>query len=140
MQRAEARKSRRRKTPGEALSRPVDLTAALRHRACLPDRSRYARLPSVRMREGDPPAAALTRLAREESGRVLAVLARQFGLDLADEAVRSALAEAAAHWPDSGVPDNPPGWLMTVARNKAIDRLRRAASPGCSPVPFNCRR
>ena len=44
--------------------------------------------------------AALTRLAREESGRVLAILARQFGdLDLADEAVQDALAEGSAHWP-----------------------------------------
>jgi RNA polymerase sigma-70 factor (ECF subfamily) len=73
--------------------------------------------------------AALARLAREESGRVLALLARQFrSLDLADEAVQDALASAASTWPERGVPSNPPAWLLTVARNKAIDRLRRRAS------------
>jgi RNA polymerase sigma-70 factor (ECF subfamily) len=70
----------------------------------------------------------LTRLTREESGRVLALLARRFGLGLAEEAVQDALAEAARVWPDRGVPMNPPAWLMTVARRKAIDRLRRNAS------------
>ena len=73
--------------------------------------------------------AALTRLARDDGSRVLALLARQYGdLDLADEAVQDALIEAARSWPTGGVPDNPAGWLMSVARNKAIDRLRRAAS------------
>ena len=60
---------------------------------------------------------------------MLALLARRFGdLDLADEAVQDGLTEAAQSWPERGIPDNPAGWLMTVARNKAIDRLRRAAS------------
>ncbi len=73
--------------------------------------------------------AALTRVAREESGRVLALLARRFGdVDLADESVQDALVEAARVWPVQGVPANPPGWLLTVAKHKAIDRLRRAAS------------
>ncbi len=71
---------------------------------------------------------ALTRLAREESGRVLALLARRFGVHLADDAVQEALAEAARVWPERGVPSNPPAWLMTVAKRKAIDRLRRDAS------------
>ncbi|UFS60922.1 RNA polymerase sigma factor [Subtercola endophyticus] len=69
---------------------------------------------------------AVTRLAREQSGRVLALLAARFGdLDLADEAVQDALL-AASGW--KHVPDNPPAWLYTVARNNAIDRLRRAAA------------
>ena len=73
--------------------------------------------------------AALTRLAREESGRVLALLARRFrDLDLADEAVQDALTTAARTWPVDGIPTNPPAWLFTVARNRAIDRLRRDAS------------
>ncbi len=73
--------------------------------------------------------AALTRLAREESGRVLALLARRFNdLDLADEAVQEALIEAARVWPAQGIPDNTAGWLLAVARRKAIDRLRRASS------------
>jgi RNA polymerase sigma-70 factor (ECF subfamily) len=77
----------------------------------------------------DDAAAALTRLIREEGGRVIALLARRFGdVDLADEAVQDALAEAARVWPTNGVPANPPAWLLAVARRKAIDRLRRAGS------------
>ena len=72
---------------------------------------------------------ALTRLAREESGRVLALLAGRLGdLDLADDAVQDALLEAVRTWPTQGVPDNPAAWLLTVARRKAIDRIRRTAS------------
>ena len=73
--------------------------------------------------------AAIVHLAREESGRVIALLAHRFGdLDLADESVQDALLEALEVWPIRGIPSNPPAWLYTVARNKAIDRLRRAAS------------
>jgi RNA polymerase sigma-70 factor, ECF subfamily len=72
---------------------------------------------------------ALNRLAREDSGRVRALLASRFGdLDLADDAVQDALIEAARTWPSSGVPSNPGGWLLTVARRKAVDRLRRDSS------------
>jgi RNA polymerase sigma-70 factor, ECF subfamily len=68
-------------------------------------------------------------MAREESGRVLALLTRRFrDLDLADEAVQEALVEAAANWPVKGIPDNPAAWLYTVSSRKAIDRLRRQAS------------
>ncbi len=75
------------------------------------------------------PADAVTRLAREEGGRVTAILADRFGdLDLADESVQEALVEAVATWPERGVPDNPAAWLLTVARNKALDRLRRTTS------------
>ena len=69
---------------------------------------------------------AITRLAREESGHVLALLAHRFGdLDLADEAVQDALLEAAS-W--DKIPTNPAGWLYTVAHNRGVDRLRRAAA------------
>lgn len=72
--------------------------------------------------------AAITQLAREQSGRVLALLARRFGdLDLADEAVQDALVTAVESW-RGGIPENPAAWLYTVARNAGIDRLRRAAS------------
>jgi RNA polymerase sigma-70 factor, ECF subfamily len=72
---------------------------------------------------------AVTRMAREESGRVLALLARRFGdIDLADEAVQEALIEAASTWPTRGVPSNTAGWLLTVARRKALDQLRKRAS------------
>lgn len=69
--------------------------------------------------------AALTRLARDDGPRVLSVLASRFGdIDVADDAVQDALVDAARTWPRDGVPDNPGGWLMTAARNRATDRLR----------------
>jgi RNA polymerase sigma-70 factor, ECF subfamily len=74
-------------------------------------------------------AAALTAVAREESGRVVALLAHRFGsLDLADDAVQDALEKAASTWQTEGIPANPGGWLHTVARRNAIDRLRRIES------------
>ncbi|MBH0109532.1 sigma-70 family RNA polymerase sigma factor [Salinibacterium sp. NG22] len=68
---------------------------------------------------------AVTRLAREESGHVLALLTHRFGLDVADDAVQDALVEA-LNW--AVVPDNPAAWLYTVARNRAVDRVRREAA------------
>lgn len=84
--------------------------------------------PEAAYRRSPASTDPLTRLAREDSGRVLALLARRFGVGLAEEAVQDALAEAARVWPERGVPTNPPAWLMTVAKRKAIDRLRREAS------------
>jgi RNA polymerase sigma-70 factor (ECF subfamily) len=73
--------------------------------------------------------AALTALAREDGGRVLALLARQFGdVDLAEDAVQDGLVEATRTWPDAGVPDNPAAWLFAVARRRALDALRRTES------------
>lgn len=70
-------------------------------------------------------ADAVTRLAREESGRVLALLTRRFGdLDAADDAVQDALITALMAW-QSGVPESPAAWLYTVARNTVIDQVRR---------------
>ncbi|MFK4090852.1 RNA polymerase sigma factor [Kribbella sp. NPDC020789] len=63
---------------------------------------------------------------REERGRLLAALARRFGdLDLAEEVTAEAIEAALVRWPVDGVPPNPGGWLMTTARRKAVDRLRR---------------
>ncbi len=59
----------------------------------------------------------------------MAVLIRQFGdLDIAEEAVQEAFIVALERWPSTGVPPSPAGWIITTARNKAIDRLRREAS------------
>lgn len=71
----------------------------------------------------------LEQIYRAEYGRAVAVLVRAFGdLDLAEEAVQDAFAEAARRWPEDGVPPSPAGWIITTARNRAVDRLRREAS------------
>ncbi|QNG55357.1 RNA polymerase sigma factor [Pseudonocardia petroleophila] len=63
---------------------------------------------------------------REERGRLLAVLVRQFGdLDLAEEVASDAVAAALERWPVDGVPARPGAWLLTTARRRAVDRLRR---------------
>ncbi|MGZ3146689.1 RNA polymerase sigma factor [Lentzea chajnantorensis] len=65
---------------------------------------------------------------RAEYGRAVSVLTRFLGdLDLAEEAVQDAFATAAARWPVDGVPPAPAGWIITTARNRAVDRLRREA-------------
>jgi RNA polymerase sigma factor (sigma-70 family) len=66
-------------------------------------------------------------LFRHESGRVLATMVRLVGdVSAAEEIVQEALLAALERWPLSGVPPNPGGWLMVTARNRALDRLRRA--------------
>ncbi|HEX4103797.1 MAG TPA: RNA polymerase sigma factor [Pseudonocardiaceae bacterium] len=63
---------------------------------------------------------------REEWGRLLATLVRQLGdLDLAEEVASDAVASALQHWPVDGVPTRPAAWLLTVARRRAVDLLRR---------------
>jgi RNA polymerase sigma-70 factor, ECF subfamily len=78
------------------------------------------------------PALAASEIAdvfREEYGRAVAVLVRVFGdIDIAEEAVQDAFATAVQRWPSSGLPPSPAGWIITTARNKAIDRLRRESS------------
>ena len=68
----------------------------------------------------------LARIFRESSGRAVATLARVFGdIDIAEDAVQEAFAVAVERWPADGVPPNPGGWIVTTARRKALDRLRR---------------
>jgi RNA polymerase sigma-70 factor (ECF subfamily) len=71
----------------------------------------------------------LDALFREEHGRVVATLIRLFGdIDVAEEAVQEAFVVAAQQWPEKGVPPNPGGWILTTARNRAIDRFRREST------------
>ncbi|MFE6779292.1 RNA polymerase sigma factor [Streptomyces sp. NPDC057702] len=73
-----------------------------------------------------PARASVEAVFREERGRLLASLVRRFGdLDLAEEVTSEAVEAALTHWPRDGVPAKPGAWLLTTARRKAVDRLRR---------------
>jgi RNA polymerase sigma-70 factor, ECF subfamily len=75
------------------------------------------------------PPADIERVFRAEYGRAVAVLTRVFGdIDTAEDAVQDAFAEAARRWPEAGLPPSPAGWIITTARRRAIDRLRREAA------------
>ena len=75
-----------------------------------------------------PDTAAIERVFREEYGRAVAILVRHFkDLDLAEDAVQDAFTKAVARWPTSGIPPSPAGWIVTTARNRLVDRLRREA-------------
>jgi RNA polymerase sigma-70 factor (ECF subfamily) len=76
-----------------------------------------------------PGTSEIERIFRDESGRAVASLVRRFGdIDVAEEAVQEAFVIALARWPTTGLPPSPVGWIITTARNRAIDRLRREAS------------
>jgi RNA polymerase sigma-70 factor (ECF subfamily) len=73
--------------------------------------------------------AEIERVFRQERGRAMAVLIRLFGsIDEAEEAVQDAFAAALERWPSEGLPPSPVGWIITTARNRAIDRHRRESS------------
>jgi RNA polymerase sigma factor (sigma-70 family) len=74
-------------------------------------------------------SADVARIFRAEHGRAVAVLTRVFGdLDIAEDAVQDAFTAAVEKWPQTGVPPSPAGWIITTARNRAIDRLRRESA------------
>jgi RNA polymerase sigma-70 factor, ECF subfamily len=74
-------------------------------------------------------ASEVERVFREQYGRAVAVLVRRFGdIDLAEEVVQDAFAIAVQRWPSEGLPPSPAGWIITTARNQAVNRLRREAS------------
>lgn len=69
---------------------------------------------------------ALAAVFREEAGRLTAAMVRMLGnFDVAEEVVQDSLVAALEKWPEGGIPDNPGAWLMTTARRRAIDLLRR---------------
>ena len=71
----------------------------------------------------------IEKIFRDETGRALATLIRLVGdFDLAEDALQEAFAAALERWPSAEVPANPRAWLVNVARNKAIDRIRRQIS------------
>src|SRR6266853_2626619 len=72
------------------------------------------------------PVSEIDRVFREEYGRAGAVLVRVFrDITIAEEAVQDAFTTAVQRWPSTGLPPSPAGWIITTARNRAIDRLRR---------------
>ena len=74
-------------------------------------------------------AEEVDRVFRTEYGRSVAVLVRVFGdIDIAEEPVQDAFTRAVQRWPSTGLPPSPAGWIITTARNAAIDRLRKEAS------------
>ena len=78
---------------------------------------------------GSDQAAEIAEVFRAEYGRAVAVLVRIFGnIDIAEDAVQDAFAAAVTHWPVDGLPPSPAGWIITTARNRATDKLRREAS------------
>ena len=78
---------------------------------------------------GPATAEDIARVFREEHGRAVAVLIRVLGdIDLAEDAVQDAFTVAVERWPVDGLPPSAAGWIITTARNRAIDRLRREAS------------
>ncbi|MFH9686324.1 RNA polymerase sigma factor [Streptomyces sp. NPDC017413] len=80
----------------------------------------------VLLEEGRVAAEAVEAVFREERGLLLASLVRRFGdLDLAEEVTSEAIEAALRHWPAEGVPARPGAWLLTTARRRAVDRLRR---------------
>jgi RNA polymerase sigma-70 factor (ECF subfamily) len=77
----------------------------------------------------NPSTADIERVFREQYGRAVSVLVRFFGdIDVAEEAVQEAFVTAVQRWPTTGLPPSPAGWIITTARNRAIDRLRRESS------------
>src|ERR1700687_3182138 len=76
-------------------------------------------------------AGVVDHLFRHQSGRMIATLTRIFGprrLDLAEEVVQDALVKALELWPFQGIPENPCAWLVQVAKNRALDAIRREVS------------
>ena len=72
---------------------------------------------------------AIDAVWRIESARLIAGLARLVGdVGLAEDLAHDAVVAALTQWPESGIPDNPGGWLMTVARRRGVDAIRRAAT------------
>ncbi len=79
--------------------------------------------------EPDQISTEIARVFRAEYGRAVAILIRAFGdIDTAEDAVQDAFATAVTHWSADGLPPSPAGWIITTARNRATDRLRREAS------------
>src|SRR3974377_96387 len=130
----------RSKTPWEVLcsSRPRTWTKRWSCRRAVQfwrSKERWRSVPSFPCRDflpGRPFTEEVTgfvdHLFRREAGKMVSYLTKIFGrLDLAEDVVQDTLCRALEMWPVHGLPDNPSAWLMRVARNRAMDILRRDA-------------
>ena len=78
-----------------------------------------------------PGADEVARVFHDEWGRAVASLVRVLGdIDAAEDAVQDAFEQALRRWPESGIPPSPAGWIITTARNRAVDRFRRESTRG----------
>ena len=103
-----------------------DLDEAIRLAALIPSAQSTARSRSARSCNNGGMQERVEQVFREEWGRAVAILTRVLGdLELAEDAVQDAFATALERWPRDGVPRNPGAWIVTTARNRAIDRIRR---------------
>ena len=100
-----------------------DLDEAIRHRRARSRRRvRHPRDPAA----DQPVTERVAAVYAEEWPRCVAILTRVLGdLERAEDAVQDAFATALERWPQTGIPDNPGAWIVTTARNRAIDRIRR---------------
>ena len=99
--------------------------AAVGGRAGGLSRYHYAEVVPARTRPNDPNVAVYAAW-RAESARLVAALTRMTrDVSLAEDLAQDALVAALEQWPETGVPDNPIAWLMTVAKRRAIDHFRR---------------
>ncbi|MGA8161047.1 MAG: RNA polymerase sigma factor [Acidobacteriaceae bacterium] len=90
--------------------------------------TRFASLAQMPPPVPEQLSSLIETLYRSESGRILATLVRLLGdLDLAEEAMHEAFAAALVTWPETGIPDKPRPWLISTARFKAVDGIRRRA-------------
>ncbi len=82
-------------------------------------------VPESEQRRREQSSRVIEGVWRIESARIIGALARMLrDVGLAEELAQDALVNALEHWPGAGIPDNPAAWLMTVARNRALDHLR----------------
>jgi RNA polymerase sigma-70 factor (ECF subfamily) len=83
-----------------------------------------------------PTAAEIDQVFRDEYGRSVAVLIRHFGdIDMAEEAVQDAFAEAVRRWPESGLPPSPAGWIITTATGRSTGSAGRLRATSGTPRP-----
>ena len=84
--------------------------------------------------------ARLAEVFRIEHARVVASVLRIVrDIDAAQEVVQEAFEQALDHWPADGIPDRPGAWLLTTARRRALDHLRRTRRAGRAPTPSRTR-